>query len=170
MADEDPSISAIRERTTRLLADWGGDLSVLLNELEEKRARLQEREAKVASQSDEVEALNRRIEVQDTLIASLRSEADETAMLLKTSIDRHVTTISELQQSVAAWKGQYVALKSRDPAAEPASAPALPEPTEEEQQAPENAGNVSEDRTDATSPHNMRESLLEAQQMVETKK
>lgn len=170
MASQEIPVDTIRERLTELLAVWGGDISVLLKELEEKRARLEELEAKAAGQSDEVEALNRRIEAQDTLIESLRSEADETAMLLKTSIDRHVSTISELQQSVSAWKGQYVALKSRNPAAEPASAPTLPEPTEEEQQAPESAGNVSEDRTNATSPHNMRESLSEAKQMAETRK
>ena len=167
MADEDPSISAIRERTTRLLADWGGDLSVLLNELEEKRARLQEREAEAASQSDEVEVLNRRIEAQDTLIESLNSEVDKTATLLESSIYMHVSVISELQKSLAALKSQFEALKSRDPAAEPAIAPALPEATEEEQQAPEITEAVG---TDDTANMNMRGSLLEAQRMAETKK
>ena len=167
MAGKETTIGAIRKRTTSLLADWGADFSVILKELEENRARLQELEAAAAGQSDEVETLNRRIEAQDTLIASLHSEADETATLLETSIDWHTSTVSELQQSVTAWKSQFEALKSRDPAAEPASAPALPEATEEEQQAPEITEAVG---TDDTANMNMRGSLVEAQRMAETKK
>ncbi len=166
MASEDTSIREIRERTTKLLADWGGDLSVLLNELEEKRARLQDREAEAANQSDEVEALNRRIEAQDALIESLNSEADETTTLLKSSIHMHVSVISELQQSLAALKSQFAALKSPDHAAEPDSAPALPELIVEELQAPEIAEAVGRDETVNM---DMRGSLLEARQMAETK-
>ncbi len=166
MAGKETSVGAIRKRTTKLLAEWGADFSVILKELEENRARLQELEAAAAG-ADEVETLNRRIEAQDTLIASLHSEADETATLLETSIDWHTSTVSELQQSVTAWKSQFEALKSRDPAAEPASAPALPEATEEEQQAPEITEAVG---TDDTANMNMRGSLLEAQRMAETKK
>ena len=118
MAGDDTSIGAIRKRTTKLLADWGADFSVILKELEENRARLQELEAAAAGQSDEVETLNRRIEAQDTLIASLQSGADETATLLETSLDWHVTTVSELQQSVTTWKSQYAALKSLNPSSE----------------------------------------------------
>ncbi len=167
MAGEETSIGELRKRTTKLLADWGADFSVILKELEENRARLQELEAAAAGQSDEVETLNRRIEAQDTLIASLQSEADETATLLETSIDWHTSTVSELQESVTAWKSQYEALKSLYPSSEPTSAPALPEATEEEQQAPEITEAVG---TDDTANMNMRGSLLEAQRMAETKK
>ncbi len=170
MAGKDTSVDAIRKRTTKLLADWGADFSVILKELEENRARLQELEAAAAGQSDEVETLNRRIEAQDTLIASLHSEADETATLLETSIDWHTSTVSELQQSVTAWKSQYAALKSLNPSSESTIAPEVFEPTEEEQQAPESAEEVSENQADATSPHNMREALSEAQRMVGTKR
>ncbi len=167
MAGKETSIGEIRKRTTSLLADWGADFSVILKELEENRARLQELEAAAAGQSDEVEALNRRIEAQDTLIQSLNSEVDKTATLLESTIYMHVSVISELQKSLAALKSQFEALKSPDPAAEPASAPALPEATEEEQQAPEITEAVG---TDDTANMNMRGSLLEAQRMAETKK
>ncbi len=174
MAGDDTSIGAIRKRTTKLLADWGADFSVILKELEENRARLQELEAAAAGQSDEVETLNRRIEAQDTLIASLQSEADETATLLETSLDWHVTTVSELQQSVTAWKSQYAALKSLNPSSESTiaapEASEASEPTEEQQPAPESADDVSENKLDATSPHNMREALSEAQQMAGRRK
>ena len=297
MADEETSIGAIRKRTTKLLSEWGADFSVLLKDLEEKRARLKDLEASAAGQSTEVEALNKRIEAQDALIKSLNSEADATARLkaqihskdlelekktseinskhqlidalrqdvegagrlkgdgeakdqaisqlkrekqeaqhhaaklteefkiltastltgvdavaeldairseldarkslieslrgdaersealdtqleekrhvistLETSIDRHVSTIAELKQSVNAWKSQYVALKSLNPSEETISDPAVSEPMEKEQQAPGRAEDVGEDQTDATTPHDMRDVLSEAQQMARTKK
>ena len=166
MESEETSIRAIRERTTKLLAEWGGDISVLLNELEEKRACLQEREAEAAGQSDEVEVLNRRIEAQDTLIESLNTEAEKTATLLESSIYLHVSVISDFQKSLAALKSHFAALKSRDPAAEPANAPALPELIGEELQAPEIAEAAGRDETVNM---DMRGSLLEARQMAETK-
>ena len=297
MANEDPSIRAIRKRTTKLLTEWGADFSMLLKDLEEKRARLQELEASTAGQSSEVEALAKRVEAQDTLIESLNNDADETARLkaelhtkdlelekksseidskhqlidalrrdvegagrlkgdgeakdqaisrlkrekqqaqhhaaklteefkiltastltgvdavaeldairseldarkclieslrgdaersqvldgqleekrhvistLETSIDRHVSTIAELKQSVNAWKSQYVALKSLNPAAETTGDLAVPEPTEKERPAPESPEDAGEDQTAATTPHDMRDVLSEAQEMARTKK
>lgn len=297
MADEDPSIHAIRKRTTKLLTEWGADFSMLLKELEGKRARLQELEAAATDQSSEVEALTKRVAAQDALIKSLNTDADESVRLkaeihsrdlelekksseinskhqlidalrrdvegagrlkgdseakdqaisrlkrekqqaqqhaaklteefkiltastltgvdavaeldairseldarkclieslrgdaersqaldvqleekrhvistLETSIDRHVSTIAELKQSVNAWKSQYVALKSLNPAPETTGDLAVPEPTEKEPQAPESAEGVGEDQTDATTPHDMRDVLSEAQEMARTKK
>ncbi len=167
MAGKETSIGAIRKRTTKLLADWGADFSVVLKELEETRARLQELEATAAGQSDEVEALNRRIEAQDALIASLHSEADEAATLLKASIIRYATTNSQLQQSVTTWKEKYAALKSSGPAAEPAIAPALPELGAEELRPLEIEEAFGGDDTVNI---DMRESLREARQMTITKK
>ncbi len=89
---------------------------------------------------------------------------------LETSIDRHVSTIAELKQSVNAWKSQYVALKSLNPSEETISDPAVFKPMEKEQQAPERAEDVGEDQMDATTPHDMRDVLSEAQQMARTKK
>ncbi len=298
MAGDETSIRDIRKRTTKLLADWGADFSVLLKELEEKRARLKDLETAAAGQSQEVEALSKRVEAQDTLIESLNSEADKTATLkaaihkkdleiekknseidskhvlidalrrdaegvgqlkgdgmakdeaisrltqekqqaqqhaaklteefkiltastltgvdavaeldairaeldarkslieslrgdaersqalegqleekrevistLETAMDRHVSTIAELKQSVTAWKSQYAAFKSLNPASKSKSgtAPEAPEPAGEQPQAPEVAEDPSEDKLEATSPHNMRESLSEAQQMARSK-
>lgn len=287
----------IRERLTELLTGWGGDVSILLDELEEKRARLQELEAAAANQSDEVKALNRRVEAQESLIESLRREADETATLrreihdknlelekkrsdigskhelidalrrdaegigrlkgdsrakdqeiarltrekqqalqhaaeitgkfkiltaatltgidtaveleairaeldarkslieslrgdaeraqdletqleekrfvistLETTIDRHVSSIAELQQSVAASKAQYAALKLNDSSSASAIAAVLPELTDADLQAEEVVEDVSGDLKDPTTPVDMRESLLAAQQTARMKK
>jgi DNA repair exonuclease SbcCD ATPase subunit len=82
------SISTIRERLTGTLADWGADFSTLLKELEEKRGLLQEIEAEVASQSHEVEAAYRKVEAQDTLMETLKSEAAEVVTLRKEIHDK----------------------------------------------------------------------------------
>ena len=287
----------IRERLTELVTGWGGDVSILLDELEEKRARLQELEAASANQSDEVKALNRRVEAQESLIESLRREADETATLrreihdknlelekkrsdigskhelidalrrdaegigrlkgdsrvkdqeiarltrekqqalqhaaeitgkfkiltaatltgidtaveleairaeldarkslieslrgdaeraadletqleekrfvistLETTIDRHVSSIAELQKSVAASKAQYAALKLNDSSPASAIAAALPELTDADLQAEEVVEDVSGDLKDPTTPVDMRESLLAAEQTARMKK
>ena len=90
MAGQEITIGKIRERLTELLTGWGGDVAMLLDELEEKRARLQELEAAAANQSDEVKALNRRVEAQESLIESLRREADETATLRREIHDKNL--------------------------------------------------------------------------------
>ncbi len=81
MASQEIPIGTIRDRLTELLADWGGDVSVLLQELEAKRAQLEELEANSADQSAQVGALNKRIETQDTLIDTLHADADQTETL-----------------------------------------------------------------------------------------
>lgn len=290
MADQEILIGTIHERFTDLLAD----VSMLLKELEEKRTQLEELKANSADQSAEVEALNKRIEAQNTLIETLHSEADQTATLRvqlrskdvelenknseigskheligalrrtaegtgqlkgdskakdkniarltrekeqavqhaaeltkefkiltastltgidttaefeavralldtrkslieslrgdaeraqaledqleqkrfeiatnEITINRHTTTISELEQSVTTWKEKYAALKSIDPAAEPAIAPALPELIVEELPAQEIAEAVGRDDTVNADMHG---SLLEARQLAGTKK
>ncbi len=297
MAVQEITIGMIRERLTELLTGWGGDVAMLLDELEEKRARLQELEAASANQSDEVKALNRRVEAQESLIESLRREADETATLrreihdknlelekkrsdigskhelidalrrdaegigrlkgdsrakdqeiarltrekqqalqhaaeitgkfkiltaatltgidtaveleairaeldarkslieslrgdaeraadletqleekrfvistLETTIDRHVSSIAELQQSVAASKAQYAALKLNDSSPASAIAAVLPELTDADLQAEEVVEDVSGDLKDPTTPVDMRESLLAAEQTARMKK
>jgi pSer/pThr/pTyr-binding forkhead associated (FHA) protein len=86
--DLETPISTIRERLTGTLADWGADFSTLLKELEEKRAVLQEIEAETASQSHEVEALHKRVKVQDTQIEALKIEAAEAVTLRKEIHDK----------------------------------------------------------------------------------
>lgn len=90
MAESDTPIATIRERLTAMLADWGADFSVLLNELEEKRARLEKLEAATSKQSREFDALTKRVEAQDTLIESLNVDAGESAALRKDLHEREL--------------------------------------------------------------------------------
>ena len=46
MADRPASIQDLRDRLTGLLADWGAELSLVLQELDEKRARVAELEGR----------------------------------------------------------------------------------------------------------------------------
>ena len=76
-------MSTIRDRFTGMLADWGADFSTLLKDLEDKRALLQELEAEAAKKSHEIEAVHKRVKVQDTLIEALKIEAEEASKLRK---------------------------------------------------------------------------------------
>ena len=77
VADSETPIRKMRERLTGMLADWGTDFSALLRELEEKRALLEEIEAEAARRSHEVEAVQRKVEAQDTLIEKLKNDGLE---------------------------------------------------------------------------------------------
>ena len=141
--DLEKSIGKIRERLTGLLAEEG-DFFTLLNELESNSTRLQETEAEVASQSHELEAAQAELDARKSLIDSLRKDAERSQALeaqlkekrdviskLEGYIDRHVSTISELQQSVVIWKEKYVSFKSTDRSSNATTTPALPKVTEE---------------------------------------
>jgi chromosome segregation ATPase len=75
------SISDLRDRLTGLLADWGTEVAEVLKELEEQRSRMAELEAQAAGHSDELGALQQRIEGQNTLIEALKGDAEEAALL-----------------------------------------------------------------------------------------
>lgn len=77
MTHENTSIQALRDRLSGLLADWGTELSAVLRELEEQRARVAEFEAS----GDEVHALQQQIDGQKTLIEALRGDAEEASKL-----------------------------------------------------------------------------------------
>ena len=81
MTDQQTPISTIPERLSALLTDWGTEFSMFLKELEEMRALVQELEAEASSESNKVEALNKRIEAQDTLIESMKVEAEKSVTL-----------------------------------------------------------------------------------------
>jgi chromosome segregation ATPase len=81
MTDSAASVQGLRDRLTGLLADWGSELSAVLTELEEKRARVAELEGGAAGSHDEVEQLKQRIEGQNTLIEALRGDAEEASKL-----------------------------------------------------------------------------------------
>ncbi len=119
----------------------------------------------------ELETVRAELDARKTLIESLRGDAARAQVLeaqleekrdvisrLEASIDRHVGSLAESQQSVATWKEKYASLKARNPSPESTIAR---EPTEEELQAQESAEDISEDLTSETAPHDMSESLLE---------
>ena len=54
MTDSTPTIQGLRDRLTGLLADWGAELAVILKELEEKRARVAELEAKAGRNGEDL--------------------------------------------------------------------------------------------------------------------
>jgi chromosome segregation ATPase len=83
MGERNTSIQAVRERLTGLLADWGAELSLVLKELDEKRARLAELEAQSGTHGAELEGLRKRVEGQDTLIETLKGDAEEASKLRK---------------------------------------------------------------------------------------
>jgi chromosome segregation ATPase len=80
MTDSTPTIQGLRDRLTGLLADWGAELAVVLKELEEKRARVAELES-AAGKSGELEELTQRLNGQNTLIETLRADAEEASKL-----------------------------------------------------------------------------------------
>jgi chromosome segregation ATPase len=81
MSERNASIQEIRERLTGLLADWGSEFSSVLKELEEQRAQLAELKDPEGGRNGELEALQRRLEGQETLIEALRADAEEASKL-----------------------------------------------------------------------------------------
>jgi chromosome segregation ATPase len=83
MADRQASIQGLRDRLTGLLADWAAELSLVLKELEEKRARVVELEGRQQGRSDELEVVKKRLDGQDQLIETLKAEAEDASKLRK---------------------------------------------------------------------------------------
>src|SRR5688572_17116925 len=81
MTEPTATIQGLRDRLTGLLADWGSELALVLKELEEKRARVAELEGGAAGRKGEVEALQQRVDGQNTLIEALRGDAEEVSKL-----------------------------------------------------------------------------------------
>jgi predicted RNase H-like nuclease (RuvC/YqgF family) len=80
MADQN-SIQDVRDRLTGLLADWGAELSAVLQELEAKRIRVAELEEGAAGRHHELDSLKQRVEGQQTLIEALRGDAEDSSKL-----------------------------------------------------------------------------------------
>jgi chromosome segregation ATPase len=81
MTEPTATIQVLRDRLTGLLADWGSELASVLKELDEKRARVAELEGTAAGRHGELEALQQRIDGQNTLIEALRGDAEEVSKL-----------------------------------------------------------------------------------------
>jgi len=84
MANIDTPIDALRDRLTQLLADWGAEMSMVLKELEDARGRLSEIESSAVDHEEELVELKKRITGQETLIETLRGDADDAGKLRKT--------------------------------------------------------------------------------------
>ena len=77
------SIQDLRDRLTGLLADWGSELSLVLRELEEKRARVAELEGRQQGQEQQAADFKRRVDGQQQLIEALKAEAEDASKLRK---------------------------------------------------------------------------------------
>jgi chromosome segregation ATPase len=124
----------------------------------------------------ELEAVCAELDARKSLIDSLRGDADRAKALesqldekrnviskLEISIDRHVSSIAELQQTVALWKSKYAALKSTDTAADSTIVAALSEASEAELHSLECIEDISGDLMDTTNSVDMRETLMRSQ-------
>jgi chromosome segregation ATPase len=90
MADIDTPIAALRERLTQLLADWGAEMSMVLKDLEDSRARVAGLEERSQGSEGELESLKRRVSGQEELIETLRNDAEEAGALRKSLYDAEI--------------------------------------------------------------------------------
>lgn len=81
MVKTDTNIDELRERLTSALADWGTEMSAVLSELDGKRSQLQETRANADQHTDELKALNEKVQGQQVLIKTLKDEAEEASEL-----------------------------------------------------------------------------------------
>lgn len=81
MAERNTTTQGVRDRLTGLLADWGAEMSLVLNELEDKRVRVEELEGGAAGRHDELQTLQKRLDGQQNLIDALRGDAEEASKL-----------------------------------------------------------------------------------------
>jgi chromosome segregation ATPase len=81
MAEASTSTQAVRDRLTALLADWGTELSAILNELEQQRSLVAQLESRGTGHEEEVRALRQRVDGQEALIDTLKGEAEEASRL-----------------------------------------------------------------------------------------
>jgi len=79
--DKDISIEGLRDRLTDSLADWGSQLSLLLNELETQRARTAELVTSAQDDDRRVESQAQQLKAQAELIATLQDDAREASDL-----------------------------------------------------------------------------------------
>jgi DNA repair exonuclease SbcCD ATPase subunit len=81
MSERNTTTQSVRDRLTGLLADWGAEMSSVLKELDEKRARLVEFESGAAGRQDELQTLQKRLDGQQNLIDALRGDAEEVSKI-----------------------------------------------------------------------------------------
>jgi len=102
----------LREKLTTLLAECGAEVSAVFDQLEECRSALDELQKQQSGHDDEVQTLSRRIEGQDKLIDTLRTEASESHDLTSRIRERD-GEISRLNSELAS-KQELVRALRRD--------------------------------------------------------
>ena len=90
MDNQPASIQDLQSRLAGLLADWGAELSLVLRELDEKRARVAELEGRQQGQDEHAADLKKRVDGQVQLIEALKSEAEEASKLRKEAQEKNL--------------------------------------------------------------------------------
>ena len=83
MADTPGTTEALRERLTHLLADWGAEMSAVLSQLDDERGRVDALESAASAKAEhdgererQIAELDERVRHQETLIETLRADAE----------------------------------------------------------------------------------------------
>lgn len=79
--DKELSVEGVRDRLTDSLAEWGSQLSLLLNDLETQRARVAELEGSAGGYDERIESQAQQLKAQAELIATLQDDAGEASDL-----------------------------------------------------------------------------------------
>jgi chromosome segregation ATPase len=110
MADVETPIETLRDRLTGLLADWGAEFSMVLRELETKRARVKELDSSAAGRDDELDVLRRQVDGQEDLISTLKSDAEDASKLRREvhgkdlELDRLTSELDSKQELIQALR------------------------------------------------------------------
>ena len=76
MTDRDATTDALRERLTDLLAEWGAEMSAVINELDQARQRLAGIDDEAAQRDRATTDLEERVRGQQELIEALQADAE----------------------------------------------------------------------------------------------
>ena len=112
MADTDISIDSLRDRLTDSLAEWGAQFSLVLAELEQMRALVEELRNKQGQDDDRVADLQRQLRVQSELMADLHNDVEEGAALRNKLHEKDVE-IERLSSELAS-KQELIRVLRRD--------------------------------------------------------
>jgi chromosome segregation ATPase len=110
MADNELSIESLRDRLTDTLAEWGAQFSVVLTELDQKRAAVEKLRAKAAEHDERVEQLERQLKAQSELMGDLQDDIADANRLRKQvqeqdlEMDRLSAELESKQELVAALR------------------------------------------------------------------
>ena len=110
MADIETAIEPLRERLTDLLVDSGAELSEIITELATKRARLKELQGDAEGRVDQLEELTEKLEHQEDLLATLRTDAENASKLRREEHDRDLE-LERVNSELASTQELILALR-----------------------------------------------------------